>query len=744
MGSDEWNNAGFPFTAAASRADAAQIERMTSEEIGHLLHELSVYQIELETQNEQLRKTQKDLHVAKGRYYRLYRHIPVGYVTLDALGVIRECNDRFLQLCGREEHRVIGRTLSEFIGASDRKLFDMWTRSGKHLTSPLTVNFNHENVPSLFVSLFYSELEGGTEEEDITLVACTDVTELKVAEDRVRLSAVVFEAASEGTMVTDAEQRIILINPAFTRITGYTQEEILGKTPKVLNSGRHDPEFYRKFWHELHTRGHWEGEVLNRKKTGEIYPERLTVNVLPDRHGDPMFYVAVFRDETERKRAEEIIKKQATYDNLTELPNRMLFMDRLEQAMKGTHRNHNRMGLLFLDLDGFKEVNDRMGHGAGDQLLQEVARRLRLCVREMDTVARLGGDEFAVVLSGLGESDSVHRTTDAILKSLAEPFLLGGSNAYVTASIGIASYPGDASTAEALIKCADQAMYAAKYAGKNRACHFTTDMQSAALARYKTIADMRLADIDQEFVLHYQPIVDLATGDVCKAEGLLRWQHAEEGLLSPARFIPLAEETGLIMRMGDSVFRQALSDLVGWRTVCPDFQISINVSPVQFRDGHGRLKEWMNHLQAAGLPGSCIVVEITEGLLLDPNPNVDERLMAFRDAGIEVALDDFGTGYSALSYLKKFDIDYLKIDQSFTRNLSHDNEDMALCEAMVVMAHKLGLKVVAEGVETELQRDLLKGIGCDYAQGYLFGRPVPGEEFVSLIGRSGLFHASNA
>lgn len=735
MPTDKWKSFSSSTSPSVdSQAEISRIKNMNAEEIGALLHDLSVYQIELESQNEQLRKSQHDLHAARERYYKLYRHIPVGYVTLDASGIIRECNDRFLQLCEREERRVVGRTLSEFVGISDRKLFDLWVRSDKRLVSPLTVSFNHGGGAPLFVSLLYSELDGGALGEDITLVACTDVTALKVAEDRMRMSAVVFETASEGTMVTDADERIVMVNPAFTKITGYTQDEILGKTPKVLNSGKHDPKFYQDFWRELHSSQHWEGEIWNRKKSGEIYPEWLTVNVLRDHHGNPLFYVAVFRDESERKQAEEIIKRQAAYDNLTDLPNRMLFMDRLEQAMKGTLRNKSRMNLLFLDLDGFKEVNDTMGHGAGDLLLKEVARRLQLCVRESDTVARLGGDEFALILSGLGDDGSVNRTIDAILKSLAEPCILGGSNAYVTASIGIAGYPGDAFTAEALIKCADQAMYTAKHAGKNRACHFTADMQSAALARHKTIADMRLADMERDFVLHYQPIVDLRTGEICKAEGLLRWQHPQEGLLSPAHFIELAEETGLIMRLGDHVFRQAVLDLVQLREKFgTDFQVSINVSPIQFRDGHGRLKEWLNYLADAGQAGKNIALEITEGLLLERNAYVDERLLAFRDAGIEVAIDDFGTGYSSLAYLKKFDIDFLKIDRSFIHNLAPGNEDMVLCEAIVTMAHKLGFRVIAEGVEAEAQRELLLQTGCDLAQGYLFSKPVPLDKFISLL-----------
>ena len=714
----------------------AQEKELSQQEVKILLHDLSVYQVELETQNEQLRQAQRSLQITKNRYFNLYRNIPVGYVTLDSLGIIRECNNKFLALVDRAERRVVGRTVAEFIDATNRNQFDLWVKSGSHLTTPMTFRFNCESTRTLFVSIVYSELEGAAEVENMTVVTCTDVTVLKVAEDRVRLSAVVFESASEGTLVTDAEQRIILVNPAFTHITGYTPEEVLGKTPRILNSGKHDPEFYRQFWQALNASQHWEGEVWNRKKNGEIYPEWLTVNVLKDHYGQPNFYVAVFREETERKQAEEIIRKQATHDSLTGLPNRILFTDRLEHEMRNTHRTKQRMCLVFLDLDGFKDVNDRLGHGNGDKLLIEVARRLLLCVRDTDTVARLGGDEFALILPSLVDDNRINQIAEHILSSLAEPFDLGGAKAYITASIGMAMYPGDALNPDDLIKSADQAMYEAKNAGKNRYCHFTVEMQMLAKARYKTIADLRLADIDQAFMLHYQPIVDLASGAITKAEGLLRWQHPEDGLLTPGKFITLAEETGMIMRLGDRVFRNALADLQDWREFDPDFKVSINVSPVQFRDGHAHLREWLELLKPSGIPGSSLIVEITESLLLDRTPIVDESLLAFRDAGIEVALDDFGTGYSSLSYLKRFDIDYLKIDQSFTRNLAPDNEDRVLCEAIVVMAHKLGLKVVAEGVETEMQRDLLREIGCDYGQGYLFSKPIAATEFSALLRQS--------
>jgi len=419
---------------------------------------------------------------------------------------------------------------------------------------------------------------------------------------------------------------------------------------------------------------------------------------------------------------------------LTELPNRQMFHDRLDQDIKKAHRVGRPLALMLLDLDRFKEVNDSLGHDKGDALLQEAAHRISSCVRETDTVARLGGDEFTVILGELDDPGSVERVAQEILRKLAEQFQLGEDVAYVSASIGITLYPEDATEIEALLKNADQAMYAAKNQGRNRYSYFTPSMQQAVQARMQIANDLRGALAGNQFWIAYQPIVELASGSIHKAEALLRWQHPTQGLISPAAFIPVAEDTGLIIDIGDWVFREAAQQAKRWRASHhAEFQISINKSPVQFHNESRSHQAWYDHLRQLGLPGQSIALEITEGLLLDASSLVTDRLLEFRDAGIQVAIDDFGTGYSALSYLKKFDIDYLKIDQSFTRNLAPDSDDLALCEAIIVMAHKLDMKVIAEGVETEQQKNLLVAAGCDYGQGYLFSRPIPANEFGELL-----------
>lgn len=550
-----------------------------------------------------------------------------------------------------------------------------------------------------------------------------------------KLAALVFETSSEAMLVTEADGRIIATNPAFTDTTGYTAMEVLGKNPKILSSGKQDAEFYQKMWNALNGTGHWRGEIWNRRKNGELYPEELTINTIFNADGSQHRRVAMFCDISEKKATEEQIWQQANFDPLTGLSNRRRFHENLSQEMRKCHRNGNSLGLMFLDLDRFKEINDSLGHEMGDLLLQEAAKRLKSCVRDTDNVARLGGDEFTIILSELDNTEHADRIAQAVLKSMTKPFALGMDMAYVSASIGITFYPNDAEEIEQLLKNADQAMYAAKHQGRNGYRYFTPAMQEATLNRVRLTNDLRQALELQQFQLYYQPIVELASGSIHKAEALIRWQHPDKGLVSPATFIPLAEESGLIVDIGDWVFRTATRQVAKWRDQYhPQFQVSINKSPLQFNNVYNGHADWLAYLQDLQLPGQSVVVEITEGLLLDANSRIAERLLAFRDTGIQVAIDDFGTGYSALSYLKKFDIDYIKIDQSFTKGLAPDSDDLALCEAIIVMAHRLGLQVIAEGVETEQQHDLLLAAGCDYGQGYWFAKPLPSEEINSLLG----------
>jgi diguanylate cyclase (GGDEF)-like protein/PAS domain S-box-containing protein len=439
-------------------------------------------------------------------------------------------------------------------------------------------------------------------------------------------------------------------------------------------------------------------------------------------------------DITDRKAAEEQAWQRANFDTLTGLPNREFLHERLEQLLAAASPLQQPLSLMLVDLDHFKEVNDTLGHNKGDQLLIEAARRIRACVRDSDVVARMGGDEFTIILPRLGQPQRVERIAQQVLGQLAEPFVLDGERVYLSASIGITRYPHDALNIEDLLKAVDQALYVAKGAGRNRFSYFTPELQAQAQQRVRLSNDLRLALDRGQLALHYQPIVDLGTGRISKAEALLRWQHPERGWVSPAEFIPVAESTGLIDEIGDWVFRTAAAQVQQWRSrLDAGFQISVNRSPVQFRSANRRGLDWVRTLAEMALPGEAIVVEITEGLLLDATDDVARQLLAFRDAGIVVAMDDFGTGYSSLSYLQQMDIDLLKIDRRFVAALGEGESSGALCKAIIVMAHQLGLKVVAEGVETAAQAEWLRQAGCDFAQGYHYARPLPPEAFEATL-----------
>nr|WP_294863553.1 EAL domain-containing protein [uncultured Pseudogulbenkiania sp.] len=558
-------------------------------------------------------------------------------------------------------------------------------------------------------------------------------------EEQLNFTSQLIDTIPSPVFYKDEAGRYLGCNEAFEHYIGLPREELIGKSVFDI-SPRHLAERYHAADQALFDAPGtqtYEAEVQSTDGTlKNVVFYKATFNKSGGQLGG---LVGVILDITDRKRSEKTIWHQANYDLLTELPNRRLFLERLQQGIEHAKGSGSALALMFIDLDRFKEVNDMLGHKVGDQLLSQAGQRIADCVRETGLVARLGGDEFTVILENLSQPTPIEQVAQSIIETLSKPFQLGADVAYVSASIGVTLYPKDAQDMDTLLINADQAMYHAKALGKNRFCYFVPSIQAIFAERLQLGHDLRSAMAQDQLNVYYQPIVDLATGQIVKAEALVRWHHPRRGWISPAQFIPIAEDIGLINGIGDWVFRRAAgmakrlweSGRSGTLAGAP-LQISINKSPRQFFTGHAH-ETWIDHLQEIGLPAECIAIEITEGLLLDERPDVTNKLQQFRRAGIQVSLDDFGTGYSAMAYLKRLDIDYLKIDQSFVRDMTSTPSDRAITEAIIAMSHKLGLRVVAEGVETREQRDLLSAAGCDFGQGYWFSRALPEDEFFKLL-----------
>jgi diguanylate cyclase (GGDEF)-like protein/PAS domain S-box-containing protein len=560
-----------------------------------------------------------------------------------------------------------------------------------------------------------------------------DITESKEAAAQLHLLASVFRHSSEALLITDKDNAIIEVNPAFTRLTGYSADEVRGRNPRLLASGHTTPEQYRQIWQSINEQGAWLGEIWDRRKDGSIYPKLLNISVVRDAAGAITHHIAAFSDISAQKAAEEKIRHLAHHDTLTGLPNRFMLEGRLEQALATARRTGERLAVMFIDLDRFKVINDTLGHQTGDGLLIEVARRLRDSVRESDVVARLGGDEFVVVLTGGGAELAAAHVAAKILASVAEPCRIAGHELTTTPSIGIAVFPGDGDSVEALMKNADVAMYHAKAQGRANYQFFAAEMTRAATERLQLENNLRTALREGQFLLHFQPQLDMSDGRVTGFEALVRWQHPGEGMISPLKFIPIAEETGLIGPLGEWILDEACRCLSAWRAQdIANVRMAINISAQQLRQ-----KDFVARvagiLAAHGLTGEDIELEITESLAMqDPAATID-ILKALRGMGVLLAVDDFGTGYSSLSYLKLLPIHRLKLDRSFVRDIESDPNDAAICAATIALAHNLGLEVVAEGIETRPQHDYLRRLGCDFGQGYLFSRPLPAAAATAFV-----------
>lgn len=562
------------------------------------------------------------------------------------------------------------------------------------------------------------------EGEALYLLTIDDLTRQQEYEDSLALAQQVFDNAAEAVMITDAENRIVRINSAFTRITGWTAEESLGRNPSFLSSGKQSPEFYREMWQTLSEAGVWQGEVVNRRRSGQYYPEWLSISTVRNRQGKVTHYLAIFSDISERKRAEGLIHRYSWFDSLTDLPNKALLIDRINQAIIAAQNEGKPLYLLAFNLNRLKHINDSLGHNIGDEVLKIVAQRLVKATREGDTVSRVTGDDFVVVVPRLSQPHRAINLAERLVESINAPMDIQGNAIHITANAGLSVFPADGTEPDTLLMNADAALNHSRTQGQNKIAFFEPHMNAAILEKINLQGELTAALAQHQFLLHFQPQLDLQTQRLTGVEALIRWQHPERGLVSPAVFIPAAEELGLIVQIGDWVIDEACRNLARWRQRgLTELCVAINLSAHQF--AHTNLVQTVRDaIVRHGVPPERIELEITEGVAMHDADEVLTRLHELKAIGVQISIDDFGTGYSSLAYLMRFPVDKLKIDQSFVRDMGNSSEADSIVRAIVALAHGLSLAVIAEGVETDAQLDRLKHIGCNEIQGYLLSRPL--------------------
>ena len=699
-----------------------------------LLHELQIHQIELEMQNEELRSAHLALEESRARYVSLYEFAPVGYLTLTGEGRIDEINLTGATLLGVERQKLINRRFAALVTHKDS---DRW-----HLLFTRMMQHEEEHDFELelkrgdncvFQAQLHCLLVATNEQAPMVRVALTDITERRRTELDLRIAAVAFES-QESMVICDADTVILRVNKAFTESTGYTSEDVVGEKINLLKSGRHSEDFYDAMWASINQTGTWQGDIWDRCKNGELNPQFATISAVKDAVGTVTHYVAMYIDITERKSAEEEIKHLAYYDPLTQLPNRRLLQERLKHGMEMARREDKQLAVLMLDLDYFKAVNDSLGHLRGDEVLQQVAARMTARLRNVDMVARLGGDEFIVVLEDITHADDAARVAKEIIADLRKPFQLTKSDdVRIGASIGISLYPQHGDSIEMLMDHADTALYQAKDQGRGCFAYFSEELTHAVQERIALEVRLRRAIEQRELHVFYQPQMDIISGRIIGAEALVRWHDPVEGLILPLRFIPLAEETNLILDIGTWVLRETCHQGQQWLAMgLPSISLAVNLSSHQFR------RSDINTLVAkvlaeTGFPAGQLALEITESGLMENQDHALDILNKLHKQGIRLAIDNFGTGYSSLASLKRFPLNVLKIDLSFISGISDKKDDRKIAATIVAMGHTLGLKVMAEGVETSEQLAFLRKKGCNTYQGFIKSGPLPAAEFAELL-----------
>ncbi len=663
-------------------------------------------------------------------------------------GVLVDCNDAFLNLIDYQD--------IDELKEHDLNIYSLMTDKSAQVFNKLVkkellvrgfssefeidlLSKNNTKIP-VIVQLILRYAENGKPIEIWGVMR--DIRERRKAEEKLRLAAQVFESSKDAIFICDNTNKIVSVNQAFTQITGYEFDEIIGKNPKVLQSGRHDEGFYHLFWADLLSKGYWQGEIWNRRKNGETFPEWLSISLVYDHDHEISHYIAIFSDISDVKTSEAHIEFLANYDPLTQLPNRRLFIDRLDQAIKTAAREKTRLAVLFFDLDHFKTINDSLGHSIGDKMLIEVAARISDCMREIDSVSRLSGDEFAAVITDITDIGDVIKVVKKIIVAIRTAFKINDYELHVTISTGISVYPNDGENYEILLKNADTAMYCAKNSGRDSFEFFSASMSTRALERLSLEGSLRKAVENEELLIYYQPQIEVNTGRIVGMEALLRWPHAELGMISPEKFIPLAEETGLIIPIGKWVLAESCRQNKAWQDQgLVAVPIAVNVSAVQFRQ-HNIMELVQAALLETGLKARYLELELTESLLMDCSEYNVTLLQNFQQLGVKLSIDDFGTGYSSFSYLSRFPINKLKIDKSFCDGTPGNKSNASIVSAIISLGHDLGMVVIAEGVEEEKQLNFLEAHQCDEIQGYIFSRPVPADEMEALL-KKGRIKLSN-